>query len=135
MYETSTRILSRIARALFTHSVGYAPPFHGRFDNGRVEGFLPARALEPQDMSKRSPVDFVSLIAKEMGRLHGLRVTATGPVGEAEIWDVLPRWLELAKREWASDIGLLDSATTYRFPSRSRRSSFPESASSSNRDG
>lgn len=83
-------------------SMGYAPSFHGRFRNGRIEGFLPARALEPQEMSKRSPVDFVSLIAKEMGRLHGLLVTKAGPPGEAEIWHVLPKWLELAKGEWAS---------------------------------
>ncbi|CAM9493272.1 unnamed protein product [Scytosiphon promiscuus] len=75
----------------------YAPPFHGRFTNGRIEGFLPARALEPREMSERSPVDFVSLIAKEMGRLHGLPVTKAGPAGEAEIWRVLPKWLQLAK--------------------------------------
>lgn len=80
--------------------VGYAPPFHGRFSNGRIEGFLPARALEPQEMSERSPVNFVSLIAREMGRLHGLSVTTAGPPGEAEIWRVLPKWLELAKGEW-----------------------------------
>eukprot|EP00903_Cladosiphon_okamuranus_P010046 g9525.t1 len=78
-------------------SMGYAPPFHGRFSNGRIEGFLPARALEPQDLSGRSPVDFVSLIAREMARLHGLTVTTAGPPGEAEIWRVLPKWLELAK--------------------------------------
>lgn len=83
--------------------MGYAPPFHGRFSNGRIEGFLPARALEPQELSNRSPVDFVSLIAKEMSRLHGLPVKKAGPPGEAEIWLVLPRWLELAKGEWASE--------------------------------
>lgn len=82
--------------------MGYAPPFHGRFSNGRIEGFLPARALEPQEMSRRSPVDFVSLIAKEMSRLHSLPVTKAGPAGEAEIWHVLPKWLELAKGEWVS---------------------------------
>lgn len=48
-------------------------------------------------MSERSPVDFVSLIAKEMARLHKLTVTKAGPAGEAEIWRVLPKWLELAK--------------------------------------
>eukprot|EP00752_Nemacystus_decipiens_P008976 g8013.t1 len=77
--------------------MGYAPPFHGRFRNGRIEGFLPARALEPQEMSKRAPVDFVSLIAKEMSRLHGLPVTTAGKPEEAEIWRVLPEWLEKAK--------------------------------------
>ena len=86
------------------NSMDYAPPFHGRFTNGRVEGFLQARALEPQDMSKRSPVDFVSLIAREMARLHGLPVTKAGPIGEAEIWQVLPRWLELAKGKWVRSI-------------------------------
>ncbi|CAM9334996.1 unnamed protein product [Ectocarpus sp. 4 AP-2014] len=78
-------------------SINYAPPFHGRFSNGRIEGFLPARALEPQELSNRSPVDFVSLIAREMGRLHGLQVVNAGPPGEAEIWQVLPKWLQLAK--------------------------------------
>ncbi|CAN0201555.1 unnamed protein product, partial [Ectocarpus sp. 12 AP-2014] len=78
-------------------SMNFAPPFHGRFSNGRIEGFLPARALEPQELSNRSPVDFVSLIAREMGRLHGLQVANAGPPGEAEIWQVLPKWLQLAK--------------------------------------
>lgn len=81
------------------NSVGFAPPFHGRFTNGRVEGFLKARPLEPADMSQRSPVDFVSLIAKELARLHRLSVTTVGPVGEAEMWQVLPKWLQLAKGE------------------------------------
>lgn len=82
--------------------MSYAPPFHGRFSNGRIEGFLPARALKPHEMSERSPVDFVSLIAKEMARLHGLPATQAGPPGEAEIWQLLPKWLQLAKGESAS---------------------------------
>lgn len=48
-------------------------------------------------MSERSPVNFVSLIAKELARLHRLSVTTVGPAGEAELWQVLPKWLQLAK--------------------------------------
>lgn len=103
---TLTALLSVLAYIRPNDSMGYAPPFHGRFTNGRIEGFLPARALEPQEMSNRSPVDFVALIANEMGRLHGLPVTTAGPPGEAEIWRVLPKWLELAKGKWTSTSGL-----------------------------
>lgn len=44
-------------------------------------------------------MDFVSLIAREMARLHALPVTTAGPAGEAEMWHVLPKWLQLAKGE------------------------------------
>ena len=77
--------------------VGFAPPFHGQFTNGRVEGFLQARPLEPSHMSQRSPVDFVSLIAKELARFHRLKVTTVGVPGEAEMWHLLPKWLQLAR--------------------------------------
>lgn len=77
--------------------MGYAPPYLGRFVNGRIEGYMSARALEPSEMGQQSPVDFVSLIAREMVRLHRLPVTTVGSVKEAEIWNVLLKWLELAK--------------------------------------
>lgn len=80
-------------------SMGFAPPFHGRFTNGRIEGFLPARPLSPSEMGQRTPVDFVSLIAREMARLHRLPVTKAGAIGVAELWQVLPKWLSIAKGE------------------------------------
>lgn len=58
---------------------------------------MPARPLEPPEMGQRSPVDFVSMIAREMARLHRLAVTNAGPPGKAEMWRLLPKWLKLAK--------------------------------------
>lgn len=60
---------------------------------------MEARPLEPEEMSLRSPVDFLSLIASELARLHRIPVTNAGPSWEAEIWRTLPKWLTLAKGE------------------------------------
>lgn len=78
---------------------GFAPPYLGRFLNGRIEGYVAARPLQPEEMGQRSPVDFVSLIAREMARLHRLPVTKVGSQREAEVWSTLPRWLALAMGE------------------------------------
>lgn len=51
---------------------GFGPTFVGTFDNGRVEGYMPSRPLEPSEMGLTSPVDFVTLIAEETARMHTL---------------------------------------------------------------
>lgn len=78
-------------------TLGFAPPYRGRFENGRIEGFVDARPLEPHEMSLQAPINFVSLIAAEMARLHRMPVTKAGPKGRAEVWETIPRWLQLAK--------------------------------------
>jgi hypothetical protein len=51
---------------------GFAPTFYGTFTNGRVEGWVESRPLEPAEMAAREPVDFVALIARETARMHVL---------------------------------------------------------------
>jgi ethanolamine kinase len=74
-----------------------APIFFGRFENGRVEGYVQARALEPAEMSQRSPIDVVALVGEEVGKLHTLEdVHIDGP-RDSQLWKRLHEWLQLAK--------------------------------------
>jgi ethanolamine kinase len=63
---------SYITIGVFAHlsKSGFAPTYYGRFTNGRVEGWLDARPLEPEEMGQSSPTNFLSLIGKELGKLH-----------------------------------------------------------------
>lgn len=79
---------------------GFAPTYHGRFTNGRIEGWMEARPLEPEEMGQvgsvhcsiecgwiegantvshmcarfsqmqTSPVNFLDMIGKELGIMH-----------------------------------------------------------------
>ncbi|CAK4151105.1 unnamed protein product [Aphanomyces euteiches] len=48
---------------------GFAPTYHGRFSNGRVEGWVDGAPLEPAQMGQS---DILELIAKEVGKLHSM---------------------------------------------------------------
>lgn len=84
---------------------GFAPTYHGRFTNGRVEGWLEARPLEPEEMGQvctrcvcacdmvcaadsvltcccrvlcllqTSPVNFLGMIGKELGIMHVMNMS------------------------------------------------------------
>ncbi|CAM9228859.1 unnamed protein product [Discosporangium mesarthrocarpum] len=89
--ERDNRLFNELGR------MGFGPKFLGRFTNGRLEGYLPATPLEPQDMGQQQGVDFVTLIAKGMARMHSLKVTSAGPPGKTELWRTLSKWIKLAK--------------------------------------
>jgi ethanolamine kinase len=74
-----------------------APTFFGRFTNGRVEGYVQARALEPAEMSQRSPIDIVALIGEEIGKLHTLEDVHIDGARDSQLWKRLNEWLQLAK--------------------------------------
>ncbi|CAM9583071.1 unnamed protein product [Phaeothamnion confervicola] len=76
--------------------LGFAPTYFGRFLNGRVEGYLPARPLQLTELSKTSPIDFVALIARELARMHVLDVQARGLDRSPLLWGQMERWLDLA---------------------------------------
>lgn len=72
---------------------GVGVPFLGTFDNGRVEGYLAARALAPEEMGQRAPRDLATQIAVEVARLHALRGMPGDPAAPA-LWPTLERWME-----------------------------------------
>ena len=57
--------------------LGFAPGYLGRFTNGRVEGYMEARPLEPEEMGLISPVDISGMIARELARMHSMEVSRT----------------------------------------------------------
>mmetsp|Transcript_17447 Transcript_17447/g.59269 ORF Transcript_17447/g.59269 Transcript_17447/m.59269 type:complete len:378 (+) Transcript_17447:75-1208(+) len=85
--ELENRVFARLS------SLGLAPRFLGCFQNGRVEQFLPARALEPPEMGLTAPVDFVSMIATALAELHATPMPLEG--GPA-LWTKLERFFDLA---------------------------------------
>lgn len=76
--------------------LGFAPPYHGSFCNGRVEGYLRCRPLEPHELAQvrnghrnytskpiflqNEPINFQQLIAQQLAQMHGLDV----PLGSTE---------------------------------------------------
>lgn len=73
------------------------PTYFGRFKNGRVEGYLKAEALTPDEMSQTSPVNIVSLIAAAMAEMHMLDISVevAGPK-EPQLWPTFHQYLDLA---------------------------------------
>ncbi|CEG38089.1 probable ethanolamine kinase a-like isoform 1 [Plasmopara halstedii] len=49
---------------------GFAPTYYGRFTNGRVEGWLDARPLEPHEMGQTQPVNYLQMIGHELALMH-----------------------------------------------------------------
>jgi len=107
-------------------AVQYAPTYWGRFTNGRVEGWLDARPLNPEELAMTgqrkgnggTPVDFMGMIAREMARLHALQIEVDDEGGQAKeeeeeemgkrkrnggggrkavVWDKMEEWARLAK--------------------------------------
>jgi thiamine kinase-like enzyme len=73
---------------------GFGPALLGTFSNGRVEGYVPSRALEPPEMARAAPVDFTALIAREAARLHTLPMP--GDPSRPVLWPCLDKWQRMA---------------------------------------
>jgi len=79
------RLLGRLSRA------GFAPPLHGTFDNGRVEGFLEGfRALQPHELGRP---ELVPGIAQRLAELHRF----APPSPQVQLWQTLRGWLDTAR--------------------------------------
>ncbi|KAF0698024.1 Aste57867_11355 [Aphanomyces stellatus] len=50
---------------------GFAPIYHGRFTNGRVEGWVDGAPLEPNQMGEPN---MLALIGKEVGKMHAMEM-------------------------------------------------------------
>ena len=68
---------------------GIAPPYHGRFANGRVEGWLDMRPLEVVELG-----DFNMQIAMQLGSLHVNFEPETKE--EPTMWHQLYSWMDRA---------------------------------------
>ncbi|KAI9909574.1 hypothetical protein PsorP6_014825 [Peronosclerospora sorghi] len=72
---------------------GFAPTYYGRFTNGRIEGWLDARPLEPEEMSQTKPINYLQMIGKELGLMHVMDILEDrAPV----LWTKLERFEKLA---------------------------------------
>ncbi|RLN85089.1 hypothetical protein BBJ28_00001104 [Nothophytophthora sp. Chile5] len=72
---------------------GFAPTYYGRFTNGRIEGWLDARPLEPEEMGQSKPVDFLHMIGRELGAMHEMDIPEDRtPV----LWTKIERFEKLA---------------------------------------
>jgi ethanolamine kinase len=88
--EGENRLFAQLAEA------GRAPPYLGRFENGRVEGFLPGLiTLEPKDLVTRR-----RLIAPELARMHALPCS-----GPSLLWSTLTSWMEQARALGTLELG------------------------------
>ncbi|ETI40913.1 hypothetical protein F443_13805 [Phytophthora nicotianae P1569] len=72
---------------------GFAPTYYGRFKNGRVEAWLDARPLEPEDMGQTEPINYLQMIGRELGIMHIMDIPEDRtPV----LWTKIERFEKLA---------------------------------------
>jgi len=82
--ERENRLFARLSAA------GFAPAYLGRFENGRVEGFLPGfRSLEPHEMGDHRWRDG---IARTLAELHRMMPESPQPC----TFETLRDWMERA---------------------------------------
>ncbi|CAH0475265.1 unnamed protein product [Peronospora belbahrii] len=73
---------------------GFAPTYYGRFKNGRIEGWLDAKPLDPKMMGQTKPVNYLQMIGKELGVMHVMDI----PVERVPVlWTKIERFEKLAR--------------------------------------
>lgn len=82
--EAENQLFARLSR------LGFAPPYLGRFENGRLEGFLEGhRTLTPGELDAHQPA-----IARTLARLHEIPPARQ----EDRLWRTLEGWMGTANR-------------------------------------
>lgn len=76
------------------------PTFYGRFENGRVEGYLPATALESGEMRRE---DVYPHIAKAVAALHALSIPEIKT--EGWLWSKIQSFILLTEGTIAEIVG------------------------------
>jgi thiamine kinase-like enzyme len=82
------------------HQAGIAPAYYGRFQNGRLEGWLPG--MRPLDVVELSQTVISKAIATQLGRLHASFVIPShlteyhDPTKPPSLWTQLYQWLDQA---------------------------------------
>jgi ethanolamine kinase len=83
--DAENRLFARLSRA------GFAPPYLGRFLNGRVEGFLQGfRPLQPDELGRE---DLRQPIAARLAELHAFPLDDPHP----RTWPTLQGWMDTAR--------------------------------------
>lgn len=90
-------------------AAGVGVPYHGRFGNGRVEGWLDgAEALE---LSQMGDPDVTVRVAKELAKLHAFELSAEAKHEQPSMWPQLWSWLKQAQstcedieERWGPDV-------------------------------
>ncbi|MCB9797205.1 MAG: phosphotransferase [Alphaproteobacteria bacterium] len=83
--EGENRLLARLSRE------GFGPTYHGRFTNGRIEGYWEGfRPLEPHEMGTSANR---SKIARRLAQLHAFPLHAPEPT----LWGTLRGWMQTAQ--------------------------------------
>jgi thiamine kinase-like enzyme len=79
---------------VFAHlsKLGIGPTFHGRFQNGRVEGYLPGTALESHEMRN---ADVYPHVAEAVAELHQLELAEIRSV--RWMWAKIDTFVKLAQ--------------------------------------
>lgn len=77
----------------------FGPTFYGRFENGRVEGYLPATALESEEMRRDDVYPFV---AKAVAELHALNINEIKTDGW--LWSKIRSFISLAEGNFVAFI-------------------------------
>ena len=75
---------------------GIAPPYHGRFGNGRVEGWIEARPLKVREFSV---LEYSVKIAQQMSKLHNsfqIPSALQEYFSEPTLWKQLFEWMDEA---------------------------------------
>ena len=85
--EKDNRVFQALSDAKF------GPYLHGVFGNGRVEGWVDAKPLEPAQMGEVGAVDYPSLIAQSLATMHQLNMAGSrSPM----LWPFLAKWFDMS---------------------------------------
>jgi len=89
--------------------LGVGPTFYGLFENGRVEGYLPARALLPEEMHE---AHIYPKVAAAVAKLHSMGSLIQGLEGKGGycLWSKLLGFFDLARGISFADDGEKEEA-------------------------
>jgi len=84
----------RVENVIFANlsSTGIGPKFYGLFGNGRVEGYLPSRALTPEETKR---FEYIPAIARSVAQFHSQSIDGIPP--DLCLWRMLDKFLSLAQ--------------------------------------
>jgi len=96
---TSEFLDRRVENVIFANlsSTGIGPKFYGLFGNGRIEGYLPSRALTPEETKR---FEYIPAIARTVAQFHSQSIDGIPP--EPCLWRMLDKFLSLAQEAVSS---------------------------------
>lgn len=111
--SAEARALTRLSAA------GFGAPVLAEFEGGRIEAFLPARPLTPDEVATRN---VGAAVARGVARLHAatrlpLAATLRGP----RLWSTFEAWIKLAERLAGGEALAVDGARLRAAAHRVRR--------------